>query len=59
MAAPASDFVASFIGADRGKRALSIRTTEHGSILVDGEGHAAGILVEEPAGAVDPSGAVR
>ncbi|HEV7957423.1 MAG: ATP-binding cassette protein [Microbacteriaceae bacterium] len=45
MEAPASDFVASFIGADRGKRALSIRKTEHGFILVDGEGRAAGVLV--------------
>jgi osmoprotectant transport system ATP-binding protein len=44
---PASDFVASFIGADKGKRALSIRQTENGSILVDSEGRAAGVLVDE------------
>ncbi len=42
---PASEFVASFIGVDRGKRALSIKKTAHGSILIDGEGRAAGRLV--------------
>jgi osmoprotectant transport system ATP-binding protein len=47
MANPASDFVATFIGADRGKRALSIRRTDHGSVLVDGDGNAAGVLVGE------------
>ncbi|GAB3138765.1 ABC transporter ATP-binding protein [Marisediminicola antarctica] len=47
MAAPASDFVSSFIGADRGKRALSIRHTDRGSVLVDGFGRAAGVLVED------------
>lgn len=48
---PASDFVADFIGADRGKRALSIVETPRGSILVDGEGRAAGVLVgDAPAG---------
>ncbi len=46
MADPASDFVSSFIGADRGKRALSIRHTERGAVLVDGFGRAAGVLVE-------------
>ena len=51
MAAPASDFVASFIGADRGKRALQIRKTANGSILIDGDGRAAGVLVE---GAASP-----
>jgi len=44
---PASDFVADFIGSDRGKRALTIRKTANGSILVDGEGRAAGVLVGE------------
>ena len=43
---PASDFVASFIGIEQGKRALSIRRTERGAILVDGAGRAAGVLVE-------------
>jgi osmoprotectant transport system ATP-binding protein len=49
MANPASAFVADFIGADRGKRSLSIRQTDHGAILVDGDGKAAGVLVDEPA----------
>ncbi len=46
LADPASEFVADFIGADRGKRALSIRRTERGAILVDSEGRAAGVLVD-------------
>ena len=44
---PASEFVASFIGLDQGKRALSIRQTDHGPIVVDSEGRAAGVLVDE------------
>ncbi len=47
MANPASDFVASFIGIDQGKRALSIKKTPRGAILVDGEGRAAGVLVDD------------
>ena len=46
---PANDFVAQFIGADRGRRALSLRQTEHGTIVVDSEGRAQGALIEEPA----------
>jgi len=46
ISAPASDFVADFIGVERGKRALSIRKTKTGSILVDSLGRAAGVLVE-------------
>ncbi|MEO6943263.1 MAG: ATP-binding cassette domain-containing protein [Lacisediminihabitans sp.] len=42
---PADDFVASFIGAEKGKRALSIRKTSRGEIVVDSEGRAAGVLV--------------
>jgi osmoprotectant transport system ATP-binding protein len=45
LANPASDFVADFIGAARGKRALSIRRTPRGSVLVDGDGRTAGVLV--------------
>ncbi|WP_207457480.1 ABC transporter ATP-binding protein [Herbiconiux sp. SYSU D00978] len=41
---PASDFVASFIGADRGKRALSIRSTPEGDVVVDSDGRPAGVL---------------
>jgi len=47
MANPASEFVANFIGVERGKRALSIRRTDNGSILVDSEGRAAGVLIGE------------
>ncbi|MFN4001994.1 ABC transporter ATP-binding protein [Microcella sp.] len=46
LANPASDFVASFIGADRGKRALSIQTIDGARVLVDGDGNLAGRLVE-------------
>jgi len=45
MANPASDFVANFIGADRGKRALTLKKTDAGMILVDSEGRGAGVLV--------------
>jgi osmoprotectant transport system ATP-binding protein len=47
IANPASEFVATFIGAERGKRALSIRHTDHGPVLVDGDGNAAGVLVDD------------
>jgi len=47
MSNPASDFVANFIGVDRGKRSLSIVKTANGSILVDSEGRAAGVLVDD------------
>jgi osmoprotectant transport system ATP-binding protein len=52
LANPASDFVADFIGADRGKRALSIRKTDRGSVLIDGDGRTAGVLVDAPDAAV-------
>ncbi len=50
LSAPANDFVASFIGAEKGKRALSIRRTPTGDIVVDSEGRAAGVLVSVPDG---------
>ncbi|WP_349897066.1 ABC transporter ATP-binding protein [Parafrigoribacterium soli] len=50
ISAPANDFVANFIGAEKGKRALSIRKTERGEIVVDSEGRAAGVLVSDPDG---------
>jgi osmoprotectant transport system ATP-binding protein len=46
LAHPASEFVASFIGADRGKRALSIRTVGGERVLVDADGNVAGRLIE-------------
>ena len=51
---PASQFVADFIGVETGKRALSIKKTKSGSILVDSEGRAAGVLVDR-ATAGDPA----
>ncbi|MCU1543654.1 MAG: ATP-binding cassette protein [Microbacteriaceae bacterium] len=48
LANPASEFVADFIGAARGKRALSIRATANGSVLIDGDGRTAGVLVDGP-----------
>jgi osmoprotectant transport system ATP-binding protein len=51
ISAPANEFVAHFIGAEKGKRALSIRKTEHGEIVVDSEGRAAGVLVGRHDGA--------
>ncbi len=41
---PADDFVASFVGADRGKRALHIEQTSTGDVLVDSDGRTAGVL---------------
>jgi osmoprotectant transport system ATP-binding protein len=45
---PASDFVASFIGVDRGKRALRVKTTPRGEVLVDSMGRTQGVLVDGP-----------
>jgi osmoprotectant transport system ATP-binding protein len=50
IAAPANDFVANFIGAEKGKRALSVRATPTGDVLVDGDGRAVGVLVPQPGG---------
>lgn len=47
LANPASDFVASFIGSDRGKRRLSlsdIETADGDLVVLDGNGNAAGVL---------------
>ncbi|MGN7703730.1 ABC transporter ATP-binding protein [Cellulosimicrobium sp. 22601] len=44
---PASEFVASFIGAERGTRALHTKHTEHGTVLVDGRGRTQGVLVDD------------
>lgn len=43
---PASDFVAEFIGVERGKRALHEKRTPNGTVLVDAEGRTQGRLVE-------------
>jgi osmoprotectant transport system ATP-binding protein len=46
LANPADDFVATFIGADRGKRALYLQHREGDSetLIVDGDGRPAGVL---------------
>jgi osmoprotectant transport system ATP-binding protein len=41
---PASDFVADFVGSNRGKRALHIEQTATGQVVVDDEGRATGVL---------------
>ncbi|MBH0130704.1 ABC transporter ATP-binding protein [Salinibacterium sp. NK8237] len=49
LASPADDFVASFIGADRGKRTLYIQHREGDSapLIVDSDGRPAGVLGTE------------
>lgn len=49
LEAPASEFVASFIGVERGSRALRAKTTERGVVLVDAAGRTQGVLVEDGA----------
>ncbi|MCS0499224.1 ABC transporter ATP-binding protein [Protaetiibacter mangrovi] len=44
--APASEFVASFIGTERGTRALHAKRTGAGTVLVDAAGRTQGVLVE-------------
>jgi len=43
---PASEFVASFIGVERGARALRTKQTPRGTVLVDAAGRTQGVLVE-------------
>ncbi|NNC10797.1 ATP-binding cassette domain-containing protein [Planctomonas sp. JC2975] len=45
LADPADEFVARFVGADRGKRALHLRNESGRDIVVDGDGRPAGVLV--------------
>ena len=44
LANPADDFVASFVGADKGKRALHIEHRDGAQILIDSEGGVVGVL---------------
>ncbi len=44
---PANDFVSSFIGAERGSRALSVKQTAHGPVLIDAQGRTQGRLIED------------
>ncbi|MFZ6993023.1 ABC transporter ATP-binding protein [Curtobacterium sp. RRHDQ66] len=57
LAEPADDFVANFIGAGRGRRALRVEQTPTGPIVVDGDGRAAGVLTG-PVQVVDAASAV-
>jgi osmoprotectant transport system ATP-binding protein len=61
LANPADDFVASFIGADKGKRRLSVaRTSGEDAVLVDSSGYPVGVI-SAPRGvlAVDASSKSR
>lgn len=42
---PADDFVASFIGVDKGTRALTLKKTPNGTVVVDSEGRTQGAIV--------------
>jgi osmoprotectant transport system ATP-binding protein len=46
LAAPADDFVASFVGSDRGKRRLTVSTSGSGDdqVLVDAGGYPVGVI---------------
>ncbi|TFD65213.1 ABC transporter ATP-binding protein [Cryobacterium ruanii] len=59
LANPASDFVATFIGADRGKRRLAVDSTIARSgddvVLVDGAGYVAGVI-DAPGGVLPGAG---
>ena len=57
LAHPADDFVASFIGADKGKRELHLQQREGDdglTMVVDGDGRPLGVLNQEPSR--EPSG---
>ncbi|GAA2907636.1 osmoprotectant transport system ATP-binding protein [Microbacterium keratanolyticum] len=43
---PADEFVEAFIGAERGRRALSLKQTPRGTVVVDAQGRTQGSLVE-------------
>ncbi len=47
LADPADDFVATFIGAERGQRALRIEDHDGAQVVVDGRGRPAGVLTQE------------
>ncbi|WP_423494482.1 ATP-binding cassette domain-containing protein [Microbacterium esteraromaticum] len=52
---PADDFVAAFIGAERGRRALRVKRTAHGAVVVDSEGRTQGRLLADAADASSAS----
>lgn len=57
LADPADDFVASFVGADRGARTLHVEHVDGRDVVVDADGRAAGVLAGAPA--ADGTGAHR
>jgi len=50
---PADDFVSAFIGAERGRRALHLKQTPHGTVVVDGEGRTQGSIIDVPDAVTD------
>ncbi len=50
---PATDFVAEFVGVERGARALRTKSTPRGTVLVDSAGRTQGVLVSEDPSATD------
>jgi osmoprotectant transport system ATP-binding protein len=44
---PANEFVANFIGVEKGKRALREKKTTNGTVLVDSDGRTQGVLVSD------------
>ncbi len=51
---PASDFVAEFVGVERGARALTAKQTARGTVLVDAAGRTLGVLGGEAAPGLPP-----
>ena len=49
LARPADDFVTSFIGADRSKRALHLDVIDGQQVVLDADGGAIGVLDEDRA----------
>ena len=49
LADPADDFVASFVGADRGTRTLHVERVDGRDVVVDADGRAAGVLADASA----------
>ncbi|MGA0566152.1 ABC transporter ATP-binding protein [Rathayibacter sp. KR2-224] len=52
LAEPADEFVARFVGADRGKRVLHLRSESGRDVVVDGDGRPAGVLARDGASGV-------
>ena len=47
LAAPADEFVASFVGAERGARTLHLESVDGRQVVVDADGRAAGVLADQ------------